>query len=326
MPEVVANWIAAFANEVGVWPIDTTLLGTASETYEGRLGPGYSFGRLEFSFVTSDNSALINPLRYVVDVTGLCGEDAKKLVRAGIGALGDIPKYNVHSQVYRILDSIDDKGGDSNLYGVGVEHAPDGSICSIKTYWRFKTPFEELFLLSKNEQETFCVFRDILHSLWPRWTGAKLVAIDYLVSGENRFKVYLPQKELVEPLSLVTLALFLLRLGWQVNFDAFPRYAQIILGREITVKPTAFSLGFAIGQRPYVKLEIAAEAYFDDSNQALCSVCSLADSLNLDSSPLQRGFTALKKHSPFPKPPVIEVISLGFHPKGHHHIALYCRL
>jgi hypothetical protein len=321
------NWIAALSSEIGVRPADITLLRLAGEAFAGLPHLAGSLDRLlEFSFSTSGRSSS-QKLRYVIDVTALSAENSGDLITTGISLLGDIPEDARRTPTYRRLDDVYDEAGKPLLYGIGAEHAPHGAISSFKTYWRFQSPLEELRLLvTGHNEDSLEELVGAAQAFWPGWKSARLVGIDYLASGGNRFKAYLPQKSFVEPLSLVAFCEFLLRLGWQVNLEVFARLSYFVLGCQMEVQPTAYSLGFAIGERPSIKLEIAVKAYFDNARRALDAVLRLAESLGLDPSPVQTGVAALEKHSPLARPPITEVLCLDFYPQGSNRVIVYCGL
>jgi len=325
-PPGPVSWVAAFANELGVQTLDTTLLSSSAKVLDTRARIGYPFSQLlEFSFCTSGGPSA-QALRYVIDVTSLGDDDARAIAGTGIGLLEDSMDPVQHSSSLRRLDTLFDGDTNGALFAVGAEHVADGSLCTLKTYWRLASPVDELgSLLPKAEERRLSELIVRVQSFWPRWERARLIGIDDAASGDNALKVYLPQKDLVEPLSLVTLCTFLLSLGWQVDVEAFPKLSYFILGRRVEVEPTAYSLGLAMAARPSVKLEIAAQAYFSDSQETLQSACCLAESLGLDSSFPRAGVEALEQFAPLSRPPVTEVICLAFYPDGNKRITLYCR-
>jgi hypothetical protein len=321
------GWIKGFANEIGVRLGSPTLLESAETGLKNCQPTGYLFFHLlEFSFCTS-NRPSPKKLRYVIDVTKLDRTKVEKMIHAGISLLGYIPKEIRCNPAYRRLGDISNGASGHLLYGIGAEHTSDNATPILKTYWRLPMAIEELgFMLSGDEKATFEQLFNAVQTFWPGWQNARLVSIDYLSAGKNRFKVYLPQKDFTEPLSIADLCAFLLHLGWQVDLDIFLKLSFFLLDSQAEAAPTAYSVGFAIGRRPSIKVEIAAQAYFDDAKQALYAGCGLAQSLGLDTSPIQTGVAALAKNSPFTAPPGVEVICLDFYPNGGNRVTLYCRM
>lgn len=321
------SWLATFSNERGIQLNDMALLSFAVKSFENRLqGAGLFDQHLEFSHFTPTSSPG-KTLRYVINITKLDGGEVEKIIRTGVGLLADIPEKVKRNPAYQRLKTIYDETGSHMLYGIGAEHTPDGSIYCLKTYWRFSSPIEELrILLSRNEKKRFDKLISVIQAFWPGWKSARLVGIDYLASGENRFKAYLPQKDFTEPLSIVTFCEFLLNLGWKVDINTFSKLSYFLLNRQTEIEPTAYSLGVAIGKKPSIKLEIAAKAYFRDTEETLNAVSALTESLGLDPSPLHAGVDILEKDNPFSRMPVIEVICLDFYPEGNNRVILYCRL
>jgi len=321
------SWLATFSNERGIQIDEMALLSLALKSFENRpQGPGLFEQYLEFSLFTPASSPG-KTLRYVINITKLDGREVEEIIRTGLSLLEDIPETVQSKPAYQRLKTIYDENGSHMLYGVGAEHAPDGSIYCLKTYWRFGSPIEELrLLLSRNEKKRFDKLISVIQAFWPGWKSASLVGIDYLASGENRFKAYLPQKDFIEPLSLVIFCEFLLTLGWNVDINTFSKLSYFLLNRQMEIEPTAYSLGVAIGRNPSIKLEIATKAYFSDTKETLKAVSALTESLSLDPSPLHAGVDILEKDNPFSRMPVIDVICLDFYPEGDNRVTLYCRL
>lgn len=322
------SWLPPFSGMIGVRPVDMALVKSAEEIFQTRPQPADEFSQsLEFSFCASPDFSSSNRLRYVIDVSALDVKDVSRLVDTGVAMLRDIPQNATHNRAFRRLETFSDKAGNRLLYGIGAEHVSDGSVSGFKTYWRSHSPLEALQdLLDGTRKKTFESLIGTAQAFWPRWEDARLIGIDYLASAENRVKAYLPQKGFDEPLSLVAFCEFLLRLGWRVDLDTFPKLAYLLLGRRTQVDPTAYSLGFAIGTKPSIKLEIAVKAYFNDNLKALNAVSRLAQSLTLDPSPIRIGVAALEKRNPLARPPVAEVICVDFSPNGGHRVILYCGL
>lgn len=329
MPQATqyAGWIKGFASEIGVHLRSPTLLESAETGLKTCQPSGYLFFHLlEFSFCASNRSSP-KTLRYVIDVTKLERTKVEKMIRTGVSLLGYIPKEIRYNPAYRRLGDISNGASGHLLFGIGAEHTTDNATPIFKTYWRFPLALEELSLmLSADEKATFEQLLNAVQTFWPGWQNARLVSIDYLPEGKNRFKVYLPQKDFAEPLSIADLCAFLLHLGWQVDLNIFPKFSFFLLDSQAEAAPTAYSVGFAIGKKPSIKVEIAAQAYFDDTKQALYAGCGLAQSLGLDASPIQTGIATLAKHSPFTTAPGVEVICLDFYPDGRIRVTLYCRM
>lgn len=321
------KWIWAFSNEIGVQLTKMDLLESANEIIENRSDISCSLVQLiEFSFYATDYPSP-KALRYVIDVHSIENRDVEKMIRVGTNLLGSTFEGAKQNQPYRKLDLILNKTGECLPNWIGIEHTSNGSLSSLKTYWRFPSPFEELRLLvSGDEKEMLERVLGAAQAFWPGWKDAKLIGIDYKVTGENRFKVYLPQRNFAEPLCIVTFYAFLLQLGWKVDLDTLLKFSCILLGCRPEVIPTAYSVALKIGSQPSVGIEIATKAYFSDSKQALSAVNALAESLGLDPSPIGTSVTALEMHNPLARPPVVEVISLDFYMDGGKRITSYCRL
>jgi hypothetical protein len=326
MPEETENWIADFSNELG-FPLDMTLLRSAGESFEKHPRKEYLLEHhLEFSFYTSSFSSP-KTLRYAIDVTKLDRNDVEKLIRLAISLLGKIPGKAKFSPSYQRLNAIVDETGKHLPDGVGAEHDLDGSVSSFKTYWRFKSPLDQFRALLLGDNEKY--FKKLLSTVqtfWPGWESARGIGIDYLPSGGNRFKAYLPQKNYARPLSLESFCAFLLSLGWKVHLDTFPKLSYFLLDRQTEVVPTAYLLGLAIGDTPSIKLEIVTKAYFNGTEETLSAILGLAESLGLDSSHIYNCVAALQKHNPLARLPTIETMCLDFYPDSSNRITLYCRL
>lgn len=320
------SWLVDFSKEFNVHLTDTTLFRLSAESFEKLL---YSFNSLyqflEFSFSASECFSHYK-LRYTIDISRINSEDIIEIIRAGVNRLENIPEKTRLNPVFFRPNSIFDKVGRNLLYAIGAEHETNGSISVFKTYWRFKSPLEELkVLLHGKKSEMFKKTRNEIQDFWPNWIIARLTGIDYLPQGEYKFKLYLPQTSCVEPLSLVTFCEFLLCLGWKIDLDSFTKLSYFILKHRMVVEPSAYIVGFSIGNISSIKLEIAARAYFMNSRETLKAVSALAKSLGLDPTPVHLGFSALEKHNPFFRQPVIEVICLDFYSDGRNRITIYCR-
>lgn len=325
-----AAWVAALARGWGLAEPDPTLLQAAADSFERAGGGAAALARnLTLSFCAA---AQLGPdtLRWVIQAGELPACEAGSLIGTGRDLLLRRPTASAAAELERSpafhrFSSVVDGTGGHLVYGIGAEHVADGTLASFKTYWRFPSPFDELRrLLPPGLRAQFEQLLSGVQASWPEMRNAALTGIDLLASGRIRFKAYLPQKDLIQPLSLVELCAFLLTLGWRVDLQAFPIVSQILLGGRPQVEPTAYLLGLAIDSRPAVKLEIAAEAYFAGTAQALEAACKLARALGCDPQPLHAQVTALLRRSPHARKQAIDTICLDFYPDGANRIIVYC--
>lgn len=279
---------------------------------------------LEFSFVAGEKAR--SPLRYVINVSDWKKRDAKRLLLKGLKFINVLPLQEPKRSDGCMLNKNWAEKMGSNLYGIGAEYSDDGNILSLKTYW---VPGDiELLqnLLSTPDKKYIKRSISMLKKVLPSWKRPRMAGIDLSSFGEVRAKAYFPQKDIAEPLSLAIFYLLLINMGIHTDPDNLVKLAYFLLNNESEIMPGAFIVGLTFAKIQSIKLEIAAKAYFKNTEDALRATSSLALSMGIDPESLYTNISALTKINPFKRPPTIEVICVEFLPKDKKRIIIYCKL